>query len=164
MKFYRFMDDRELLRFLKGSILYSNRDLNQSRTPSIGYLFFDDSKPVENRIPYMVGKEDISNVVEFLVLNPGRFVKSIGQYSSPAKDKTYMSKLGIAELFALTLKPRQEIVTVREYRTRMYSMADLQILRIGIPGMFVGSKEGEYMVKWKGVDEWEKEKKDSLEL
>lgn len=162
MILYRFMDDQELKRFLSGQIVLSNRSRIINGRPEDSFLFFDDSKSIESRIKYMVGKSDLSNVAEFEVLNFSRFIKTTGVYRSLGENASRLNILGIAEMFYLTVKEDYPTVTLIEYRTRMYSSADLKILRIGMPGMFTGIKEGEYMVKWEEVDKWKTKRENCL--
>lgn len=160
MIFYRFTGDKELRLFLWGEMVRCSRNNGISCND---FLFFDDSKPIESRIAYMVGKADLSNVAEFEVLNPGRFAKNVGVYQNPMTyDSNVLRKMGIAELFYLTAKKDSPTVMVNEYHARMYCDKDLRLLRIGTPGMFAGVSSGEYMVVWKGVNEWKRSKERCL--
>ena len=162
MRLFRFMGDQELKRFLSGEVLVCHRIRSVKNGTEDGFVFFDDSKPIEQRIKYVIGKADLSNVVEFDVLNPSRFIKTTGAYRNPGEDKEHIKKLGLAELFYLKVNDGYPAVIQKEYLTRVYSYVDLKILRIGTPGMFTGISEGEYMVKWEGVEDWKKKKESCL--
>ena len=154
MILYRFMSDGELKMFLEGMTVSSRQSVSVRNSTQPGFLFFDDSKPIESRIPLMVGKADISNVAEFEVINRYRFTKSVGEYSNPRNDEMNLSRMGIAELFHLVEDNGKPTVMVKQYHATEYNQNDLKILRIGTPGVFTGIRKGEYMVKWKEVLQW----------
>lgn len=161
MILYRFMSDRELELFLAEVTLISDRDWHVNKSTVDYFVFFDDSRPIECRIPLMVGRANLSNVAEFSVINRERFERDIGSYQILDGGTKYLSELGLSELFFLTKKEVTSPIQTVEYRAKTYSARDLQILRIGSPGLFTGIRDGEYMIRWKGVDEWKAEKENS---
>lgn len=124
MKYVRFMSQDELDKYKSGKTLRNLTDWRKKSkvTNSVGFCFFDDTVPPENRMEYLTGVVDLDCVAVFECID-GKMKKSSGRYRDPDKD-TYVG------LFDFLFNP-PKMKKVDEYCRKMYSRESMRLVREG---------------------------------
>ena len=119
MKVYRFMSREELDKYLAGKTLENKTDWKNNahnRSSSVGFCFFGDDIPIEDRLHYVSGIVSFQVIAEFEA-DSRKLKQSVGFYRDLAKDN------------GVGWPP--PIMAVTEYCTRRYSRESFRLIRFG---------------------------------
>lgn len=121
-RYVRFMSFEEFEKFITGQALENHTDWREQGqcTDSVGFCFFDDSVPPEERIEYLTGVVTMEAVVVFERLGDEPMRKSQGRYRDQEADKNTFN------LFAPI-----PMMRVDEYSVESYSWEDMRLVRLG---------------------------------
>lgn len=121
-RYVRFMSFEEFEKFITGQVLENHTDWRERGqcTDSVGFCFFDDSAPPEERIEYLTGVVTMEAVVAFERLGDEPMRKSQGRYRDREADENTFN------LFAPI-----PMMRVDEYSVESYSWEDMRLVRLG---------------------------------
>ena len=127
-RYVRFMGAKEFRKYLDGEELINNTDWRKQAqcTDSIGFCFFDDSVPPEERMEYLSGVVVMDVVAVFETEK--RMAESYGRYRDPDNDVS-------DNLFDALFAPVQ-MMHVKEYSTKKYSRETMKLVKYGLPDMW----------------------------
>lgn len=121
-RYVRFMSFEEFEKFITGQVLESCTDWRKQGqcTDSVGFCFFDDSVPPEERIEYLTGVVTMEAVAVFERLGGKPMRKSQGRYRDQEADKDIFNPLAPIPM-----------MKVDEYSVESYSREDMRLVRLG---------------------------------
>ena len=121
-RYVRFMSFEEFEKFITGQVLENCTDWRKQGqcTDSVGFCFFDDSVPPEERIEYLTGVVTMEAVVVFERLSDEPMRKSQGRYRDQEADEDIFNPLAPIPM-----------MKVDEYSVESYSREDMRLVRLG---------------------------------
>ena len=126
MRYVRFMSVNELEKFKQGETLENHADWRKlaKTSSSVGFCFFGDEVPPEQRIEYLNGVVNLDRVAVFERIGSEPLRHSMGRYRDPERDTVYL------HLFGSLLTP-PPMMDVAEYCAESYSSKDMKLVRTG---------------------------------